>query len=883
MTSAEDLRLVKLWNFNRSQKELNKGVKKFEIKIDNSVVFAGEMDKGCGNHVFDYEKVIEISSVESNNPCKTSEALAESFVISPRSARSAKIAPRTSAENPMKSSTVIADTNNPVSHDEFSLEELLNQSNGRNSSLSGKLGESPKKPPLFGKSRKQFNKISGIFDSLDVSTNEEFHYQATAASSSRMETDEFGGCDTEFDCNTKLDESWSNIFKFERARSGRKATESRCQLDFVEELPSDSGLDSTSKVSLNSYTSSTPAQSMKALDWTNFVIPELPSGKRLTINILSTWGDKHYVGLNGLELFDNEGKKVKISKIEADPSDINVLPEYCKDPRVVTNLIDNVNNTRDDTHMWLAPFSANRNHFVYLSFTQKCKVAMLRIWNYNKSRVHSSRGVKLVEVALDGNPIFRGEVQRAGELGEDFKETFGDTILFTMDPTILSLVSENDELFLNDYHESVRGEETTRPMTAGDEDDLRPPTVASNQKPAVATWESKSKSDLEIFSAVVPKIHEVQLLFRETWADSYYMGLTGLQLLDAELKPIWLSESNLKAIPSDLNSLPEYSKDVRTVDKLIDGSNLTTDENHMWLIPYTPGSQHSLTISLPPGCDLVAAIDVWNYNKSWEDSFRGVKRVDILLDQEDIFGGDGITLRRAPGHVCYDFRQRIDLRNRELHPESSDPECPCGFIYTLMIQSSQNDLYYVGLDGLEVLDEGGRKVSLSTTQIDAYPRSINELGNVKSDIRTPEKLVDGVNNSKDGSHSWLAPIFPNVTNKIYILFDRPQSVSKIRIWNYSKTPSRGVKEIAVLVDDLIHYQGVLKSAVNVARGILPGMDADVQFQTINLKDFSAEEQEVTSDVAFPGSDSVKVHQTATGSQSQAVSQVNRPKTCVPKK
>ncbi len=47
----------------------------------------------------------------------------------------------------------------------------------------------------------------------------------------------------------------------------------------------------------------------------DFIIPELPKGKVMEFDITSTWGDKHYVGLNGIELFNDSGQPIKIKEV----------------------------------------------------------------------------------------------------------------------------------------------------------------------------------------------------------------------------------------------------------------------------------------------------------------------------------------------------------------------------------------------------------------------------------------------------------------------------------------------------------------------------------------------------------------------------------------
>jgi hypothetical protein len=121
----------------------------------------------------------------------------------------------------------------------------------------------------------------------------------------------------------------------------------------------------------------------------------MPSGSTLVVNVLSTWGDPHYLGATGIELFDARGDAVVVRDpahaVWADPADINVLPEYKDDPRGVKNLFDGVNDTNDDLHTWLAPFTRGENHFIGVKMPPNTFSA-IRIYNYNKSRIHSHRG-----------------------------------------------------------------------------------------------------------------------------------------------------------------------------------------------------------------------------------------------------------------------------------------------------------------------------------------------------------------------------------------------------------------------------------------------------------------------------------------------------------
>lgn len=80
--------------------------------------------------------------------------------------------------------------------------------------------------------------------------------------------------------------------------------------------------------------------------------------------------------------------------------------------------------THDDSHIWLTKFIPNKK--IIFLFKSQITLALIRIWNYNKSRIYSNRGVKLIVIKLGDNIIFEGEIAKAsGELIAP-PEAFGD-------------------------------------------------------------------------------------------------------------------------------------------------------------------------------------------------------------------------------------------------------------------------------------------------------------------------------------------------------------------------------------------------------------------------------------------------------------------------
>jgi hypothetical protein len=336
------------------------------------------------------------------------------------------------------------------------------------------------------------------------------------------------------------------------------------------------------------------------------------------------------------------------------------------------------------------------------------------------------------------------------------------------------------------------------------------------------------------------KLKTLKFHILSTWGDLNFAGLTQLDVLDANLNRLEVNVNMVQAHPQDINSIAGHSGDTRTLDKLIDGMSVTTDDNHMWLAPTVVGIKKSdgrdergdvpikgqwLQFSWPETVE-VSAIRVWNYNKSYDDTARGIKWVRVEADGVALPGQQEFLFRKALGHDQFDAGQMIYLcgeaavqsssseRVKPYLPQFNLPVLPCGCNIVFKCFSTWGDPHYIGLNGIEIFDEHQQPITVEASeQVSAIPASINDLPNCSDDVRTIDKLFNGVYDSTDKTNTWLAPyqrLNGSKANYISVVFDSPQKISCMRIWNLAAQPGRGVKHLQVYIDGLLVFEDNLQ-------------------------------------------------------------------------
>lgn len=70
-----------------------------------------------------------------------------------------------------------------------------------------------------------------------------------------------------------------------------------------------------------------------------------------------------------------------------------------------------------------------------------------------------------------------------------------------------------------------------------------------------------------VVTVYIPSLTGLRLNLTASWGDLHYIGLTGLEVVGKDGEALPIQPHQLSASPRDLNDLPEYNDDSRTLDK----------------------------------------------------------------------------------------------------------------------------------------------------------------------------------------------------------------------------------------------------------------------------------------------------------------------------
>ena len=140
-----------------------------------------------------------------------------------------------------------------------------------------------------------------------------------------------------------------------------------------------------------------------AKDFTQAILqqPKTTRMDELTVKILSTHGDPHLCGLTEVEVFDEAGNKIRVAPTNVSMRNVGRVGLS----QGARQLVSNTKFTTDMKNMWigsLPPPASSQKMEIAICLSPNQKVASMKIWNYNRSLTHGTKGIKTAQGWLNG-------------------------------------------------------------------------------------------------------------------------------------------------------------------------------------------------------------------------------------------------------------------------------------------------------------------------------------------------------------------------------------------------------------------------------------------------------------------------------------------------
>lgn len=125
---------------------------------------------------------------------------------------------------------------------------------------------------------------------------------------------------------------------------------------------------------------------------------------------------------------------------------------------------------------------------------------------------------------------------------------------------------------------------------------------------------------------------KVILRIVSTWGHAHVAGLTEVELFSKK------DGTKIPVPPAAVQILHAATGPKASTSKLVNNQKQTQDDKDMWVcvMPLPPAC---LEISITLPVVEIGGLRVWNYNKNMLDSYKGVKEIEVIINEERAWSG----------------------------------------------------------------------------------------------------------------------------------------------------------------------------------------------------------------------------------------------------
>ena len=129
--------------------------------------------------------------------------------------------------------------------------------------------------------------------------------------------------------------------------------------------------------------------------------------KTLSFELRKSWTDKNFVGLNGIQIFDQYNKQISMDAVD------DIIVHNCGSSNDASLLMKNDLITSRPERQFLTKTLNGKSPLIEIVFKEPRFLSRIIIWNFNSSREPVEYGAKYIKICSDENVIWLGKINKA--------------------------------------------------------------------------------------------------------------------------------------------------------------------------------------------------------------------------------------------------------------------------------------------------------------------------------------------------------------------------------------------------------------------------------------------------------------------------------------